>query len=140
MRSSLRIAAGVAGAVAGFVVTFLLLEFGGFGNRADPITSGLLAVFVYAPIGAVTGLVIATRLAMRSSGENAGSLTRNSLKALGVVIILCVTAVGAYAVYAYSTATPWLNRNGGTPLLLFEVRLPAGVAVPQAAERIKIEL
>ncbi len=139
MRSSLRIAAGVAGAVAGFVATFATFALLDLGNRADPITSGLVALFVYSPIGAIAGLVLATKLAMRSGSENAGSLARNSLKTLGVVVLLCVAGIGAYLAYAYATATPWLNRNGGTPLLIFEVRLPAGVAVPQA-ERIKVEL
>ncbi len=53
MKSSLRIAAGIAGAVAGFIATIGLLELTGFGNRADPITTGLVALFVIAPIGAV---------------------------------------------------------------------------------------
>jgi len=70
MRGWLRIAAGVVGAVAGFIATLLLLELGGFGNRADLITSGLLALF-----GAIAGLVLATRLATRVDGS-AGSLAR----------------------------------------------------------------
>lgn len=141
MKSSSRIAAGVAGAVAGFVATFSLFALLDLDNRADPVTSGLLALFVYSPIGAIAGLVLATKLTMRSgNAENNGSLARNSLKALGVLVLLCVTAGATYLAYAYATATPWLNRNGNNPLLLFEVRLPQGIAVPQSAQGIKIEL
>ena len=51
MKSSSRIAAGVAGAVAGYVAIFVLFSLLDLGNRADPITSGLLALFVYSPMG-----------------------------------------------------------------------------------------
>jgi hypothetical protein len=55
------------------------LELVGFGNRADPITSGLLALLVFAPAGAVAGLV--TRLGMDwRNAKNAGGLAVNSLK------------------------------------------------------------
>jgi hypothetical protein len=91
MKSSLRIAAGVAGAVAGFIATIGMLELGDFGNRADPITTGLFAVFVIAPCGAIAGLVLATKLASQGD-NNAGGLARNSLKSLGVTVLLCVAA------------------------------------------------
>ena len=111
MKASVRIAAGVAGAVAGFVATFATFALLDLGNRADPITSGLLALLVYSPIGAIVGLVLATKLAMRSGDENPGSLACNSLKALGLVVLLCATGIGAYLAYAYARATPWLNRK-----------------------------
>jgi hypothetical protein len=141
MKNSSRIAAGVAGAVGGYVATFVLFALLDFGNRADPITSGLLALFVYSPIGAIAGLVLATKLTMRSgNAENTGGLARNSLKSLGVVVVLCVAAGTGYYIYAVTTATPWLNPNASNPLLLFEVRLPAGVTVPNSPQGITIEL
>ncbi|MBB4380910.1 hypothetical protein SAMN05216573_102320 [Bradyrhizobium sp. Rc3b] len=141
MKNSSRIAVGVAGAVAGYVAIFVLFSLFDFGNRADPITSGLLGLFVYSPIGAIAGAVFANWL-VRRSGHDAGngSIARNSLKSLGVVVLLCVAGIGIYVAYAYATATPWLNRNGGNPLLVFEVRFPAGVAVPTSAQGITIEL
>jgi len=139
MKSSLRIAAGIAGAVAGFIATIGLLELTGFGNRADPITTGLVALFAIAPIGAVIGLVLATKLATRKD-DNSGGLARNSLKSLGVVVLLCLAAGVTYSVYAYTTATPWLNPNASNPLLVFEVRFPAGVVVPTSPQGIAIEL
>ncbi|AWM00678.1 hypothetical protein [Bradyrhizobium amphicarpaeae] len=141
MKSSSRIAIGVVAAVAGYVTTFVLLSLFDFGNRADPITSGLLGLFVYSPIGAIAGAVLANWLVARSGNDTSkGSVTRNSLKSLGVVVLLCVAGIGIYIAYAYATATPWLNRNGANPLLVFEVRFPAGIAVPTSAQGITIEL
>ena len=49
MKNSLQVAGGVVGAVVGFIATLLILELVGFGNRADPIMSGILALLVFAP-------------------------------------------------------------------------------------------
>ena len=70
MKNALPIFGGVAGAVAGFVATLLVLELGGFGNKADPITSGLLALAVLAPAGAVAGLVARRRTHPNSGPGN----------------------------------------------------------------------
>jgi hypothetical protein len=141
VKNSLQVAGGVVGAVVGFIATLLILELVGFGNRADPIMSGIVALLVLAPLGAIAGLVVGTALAARLRGrENTGGLLRNSVKALAVVVALCVAAGTAYYVYAVTTATPWLNPNAATPLLVFEVRLPAGAALPGSARDIAIEL
>lgn len=147
MKNSSRIAVGVLGAVAGYVASFVLLSLFDFGNRADPITSGLLGLFVYAPIGAIGGAVFASWLVTRPGKETSNDsvarndgVARNSLKSLGVVALLCVAGIGIYLGLAYMTATPWLNRNGANPLLLFEVRFPAGFKVPASAQGITIEL
>lgn len=139
MKNLRQIAGGVAGAVAGFVAVLLILELTNFGNRADPITTGLLALLVLAPAGAIAGLVLGTKLAMRGR-DNAGGLVGNSLKAFAVVVALCVAGGTAYYAYAVSTATPWLNPNAATPLLVFEVRLPAGSALPNSASEVAVEL
>jgi hypothetical protein len=141
VKNSLQVAGGVVGAVMGFIATLLILELVGFGNRADPIMSGILALLVLAPLGAIAGLVLGTTLATRlRGGESTGGLLRNSLKALAIVVALCVAAGTSYYIYAVTTATPWLNPNAATPLLVFEVRLPAGTASPNSARDIAIEL
>ncbi|WP_041748396.1 hypothetical protein [Bradyrhizobium cosmicum] len=141
MKNSSRIAVGVAGAVAGYVATFMLFSLLDFGNRADPITSGLLGLFFYSPIGATAGAVLASWLVTRSgTGADNGGVARNSLKSLGVVVLLCAVGIGIYIAYAYTTATPWLNPNASNPLLMFEVRFPAGVTVPTSPQGITIEL
>jgi hypothetical protein len=141
MKNPLQILGGVAGAVAGYLATLLLLELAGFGNSADPILSGILALAVFAPAGSIAGLVIGTWLAMRLRGrEHAGGLAANSLKAFGVVVVLCAAAGAAYYWYALATATPWLNPNAANPLLQFEVRLAAGTALPTSASEVAVEL
>ena len=138
MKNSRQIAGGVAGAVTGFVAVLLILGLTNFGNPADPIASGLLALLVLAPAGAIAGLVLGTKLAMRGR-ENAGGLVGNSLKAFAALVALCAAAGTAYYFYAVTTATPWLNPNAATPLLVFEVRLPAGTVLP-GPRQIAIEL
>ena len=141
MKNKLTIFSGVIGAIAGFVAALLLFELLSSGNRADPIASGLFALFVVGPAGAIAGLVLCTRLAMRLRNKtSAGGLAANSFKAFAVVIGLVVASGVAYYVYAVNTATPWLNPNAANPLLLFEVRLPAGSALPASAKDIAIEL
>ena len=141
MKNSLQVAGGVVGAVAGFVATLLLLELVGFGNRADPITSGMLALLGFAPAGAIAGLLLGTMLAGRlRAGENTGGLLRNSLKAFAALLALCAAAGGAYYVYAINTATPWLNPNAPNPILQFEVRLPAGTTLPASTREVAIDL
>jgi hypothetical protein len=131
VKNSLQIAGGVVGAVIGFIGTLLALELVGFGNRADPVGSGLLALFVFAPAGAIAGLVTGTTLAMRMRGGD---------NTFGALIVLCVAAGAAYYVYAVTSATPWLNPNAANPVLEFEVRLPAGMASPNSTRDIAIEL
>jgi len=141
VKNSLQVAGGVVGAVVGFIATLLILELVSFGNKADPIMSGILALLVIAPLGAIAGLVLGTTLATRLRGEeNTGTLLRNSLKALAVVVALCVAAGTSYYFYAVTTATPWLNPNAATPLLVFEIRLPAGTTLPNSVRDIAIEL
>ena len=141
LKNSLQVAGGVVGAVIGFVATLLLLELAGFGNPADPITSGMLALLVFAPGGAIAGLLFGTALARRlHGGENSDGLFRNSMKATAVLIGLCAAAGASYYVYAVTTATPWLNPNAPNPLLVFEVRLPVGATLPASAGDITAEL
>ena len=141
MKNSFPILGGIAGAVTGFFATMLALELIGFGNRADPIASGMLVLLVFAPAGAVAGLVLGTLVAMRlRRPQDGGGLIGNSFKAFAGLVVLIATVGGLYLWYAISTATPWLNPNAATPLLQFEVRLPAGAALPASPGDVKIEL
>jgi hypothetical protein len=139
----MKILLGIIGAVLGFIAALAICELGGFGNKADPIMSGLIALFVFGPIGAAAGAVLGTKLAMnlrREQGATAGGgLAKNSLKALGVVVGLVAISGTLYYAYAVWTATPWLNPNAATPVLQFEIRLAPGVALP-ATKDIRFDL
>jgi len=68
------------GAVVGFIVKLLILELVGFGNRADTIMSRILALLVFAPLGALACVVLSTMLARRlRGGESTGGVLRNGL-------------------------------------------------------------
>ena len=69
----------------------------------------------------------------------AGSHATASRRSLLSVVLVAV-GVGSYTFYAIQTATPWLNPNAANPLLLFEVRLPAGTVLPASTRDIKTEL
>ena len=141
LKNSLQVAGGVVGAVIGFVATLLLLELIGFGNWADPIMSGALALLLFAPCGAIAGLLLGTALARRlRGGRDSEGLFHSSMKASAVLIALCAATGASYYIYAITTATPWLNPNAPNPLLVFEVRLPAGTALPGSTSDIAAEL
>jgi hypothetical protein len=141
MKKSLPILGGIIGAVFGYLATLLMLELVGAGNRADPILSGMLALFVFGPAGSIAGLVIGAWLGIRMRGrDDAGGLAANSFKAFAVLVAVIAAVGAAYYFYALATATPWLNPNAANPLLQFEVRLPAGAALPTSARDIAIEL
>ncbi len=138
MENSLQVAGGIVGAVIGFVATLLLLELFGFGNLADPIMPGMLAL-VFAPCGAVAGQLLGTAATRWLRGGEAG-LSRSGMTASAVLIGLCAAAAASYYVYAVTTATPWLNPNAPNPLLVFEIRLPAGSSLPDSASDITAKL
>lgn len=137
MGKGLPVILGIIGAVLGFFGALLLLELVGFGNPADPIASGLIALFLSGPAGAIGGLLLGVRIGRSLRGDaGAGSFGGTSLKALAIVIGLIVAGGGGYALYALSTATPWLKPAG--MVLQFEVRLPQGAAMP--ARDVKADL
>ena len=141
MKNALPIILGVVGALLGFVGGLWLHELLGFANRADPIMSGMIALIVFGPAGGVAGLLLGTKIGRSLRGQEAAdSFGKSSLKALGIVVAAVAILGGGYYVYALTTATPWLNPNQGNPVLQFEVRLPAGAAMPASARDIRIEL
>jgi hypothetical protein len=159
---------GIIGAVVGFTAGIFLMEVLGFDNRHDPIMSGLLALFVFGPAGAIGGVYLFIRLAMRVRGQTAAvasatgqpatteaqaggaaampaadtpkppGVARTGLKAIGIVLALVVVVGGGFAWYEYSTATPWL-RPGGVSMQ-FEIRLAEGVGIPASPQDLSVLL
>lgn len=138
MKNPVYLLGGMVGAVVGYIAGVLAFDRLG-SNPHDPIASGLLAMLVFGPIGAIAGIVLGTKLVMRLCRRvGSGSVAGNSLKSLGVVVALVAGIGTIYYVYAVSVATPWLNPNAANPVLQFEIRLPAGAPLP--VQPITVEL
>lgn len=70
----MNILVGIIGAAAGFVAGIFVYDVLGVANKADPIASGLLALFVFGPAGAVGGVFLFTWLVMRIRGRPTGEV------------------------------------------------------------------
>ncbi len=150
-RNGLSIFLGIVGAVLGFVGALALAPY----NRMDPIASGLIALFVFGPIGAAFGAwagisfgkwrrggeaasgtsaeaAAGTAPAPRPQSEapDLGALLQKVTKRLFIALAL-FGAIGAL-IYALqgSDAPVQLNPSGPNPVLQIEVRLPAGAPMP----------
>src|SRR5690606_35378277 len=109
MKTTVAVIAGVVGAVLGFIGALVLLELVGFAIPAGPILTGLMALLVFAPLGAIAGLLLGVKVALHIGGETrAGNLRRQSLKVFAVSGLGVLIAGGGYLAYSLATATPWL--------------------------------
>lgn len=135
----MNILVGAIGAVVGFLAGLSLFAISGADNSADPIASGMIALFVFGPAGAIGGVFLFTWLAVHLRGQTAPApgVAKSSLKAIGLVVVLVAVIGGLWAWYAIATATPWLKP--ANIVLQFELRLPPGAPTPQRGD-IAIEL
>jgi len=140
-RNELAILLGIVGAVAGYFGTLVLLNLPASHTSGDAVIgAALIVLFVVCPIGAIVGLLIGVWIGrnLRGGEKAAGeSTTKTAVKTLAIVLTATVIGVGAYAIYEFSIATPWLRP--GNVRLQFEVRLPPGAAVPPEQD-VKAEL
>ena len=98
--------------------------------------SGYFAVFIGGPIGGVLGLVLGPALVLRRAGHR-------SLGALGsrlTLVIVGVVAIGGAVLGGFWILRPILNSGGPPPQLVFEIRLPAGAALPSTSSNWSVEL
>ena len=103
---------------------------------------GLLALFVFAPAGAIAGLVLGTELAMRMrGGRMAAVLPATASKHFGTLIVASAPPPAPLTMSMPSRPPhPGSTQTPPNPILVFEVRLPAGTALPTSARDIAIEL
>lgn len=140
---------GIVGAVLGFVGALALAPY----NRMDPIASGMIALFVFGPMGALAGAFLGAWLGGRGRGTEAsaastqpaadapsaasppseaadlGALSRKVTKGLVIAIAAAAALVAVYF-NLNSDAPVQLNPAGPNPVLQLEVRLPAGAPMP----------
>src|SRR6476646_9227855 len=116
--------AGVVGACIGWLVTGFaadaILSVGGMsdinGGRA------MVAFFTFAPFGALAGLILGVWLAVRKRTGNWSFAPVAGYSAF--VVLLCVGIGAVYVGYLY-LSDDILVHNGPSPILRFEIRLPA---------------
>ena len=96
--------------------------------------SGYFAVFIGGPIGALAGLVLGAWLVLRRAGiKGAAAAGRIGLVFGGVVLIAAVTLGALWLM------RPLVNANGPAPRLVFEIRLPPGVAAPPSRDAVELQ-
>jgi hypothetical protein len=101
--------------------------------------SGYFAVFIGGPLGGLAGMVLGALLVLRRAQQRTGE-RRGGAIAGGVALVLVgVVGVAAAGLGAFWLMRPLVNANGPAPQLVFEIRLPPGVA-PPARERDAVEL
>ena len=101
--------------------------------------SGYFAVFIGGPVGGLVGLVLGAMLVLRRAQQRTRE-RRGGAIAGGVALVLVgVVGVAAAGLGVFWLMRPLVNANGPAPQLVFEIRLPPGVA-PPARERDAVEL
>lgn len=69
----MNILVGIVGAVVGFFAGLFVFDISGLSDKYDPIASGMTALFVFGPAGAVAGVFLGTWLLMRMRGLRAAT-------------------------------------------------------------------
>lgn len=138
MTTLIAILGGLAGLVVGWVgAAALAIAISGYFGVSDfEGARGMAAVFFYGPMGGAIGLIIGAWLALRlRAGTKVGG------KALAVrlpIVIAAIAGLAAATVGGLYWFSPVLNPNGPSPRLAFEIKLPAGSAVPDGGTSVTL--
>lgn len=132
------ILAGIAGAlgggVLGFAASYILVPL--LRIPAMEGQAGMFALFLCVPIGAAIGFVLGAVWLLRRRGVRGfGPLVGH----LAIVVGGTAAVVWGVHWYLFVKAEP-LNPSGPAPQLSFELRLPAGAALPSSLQQITIYL
>jgi len=124
----LALVAGVVGGGLGFGLGMVAagLVAAALGITSFEGASGYFAVFIGGPIGGLLGLVLAPLLVLRRAGHRSAAALAGRI----ALVFVGVVAIGAAALGAFWGMRPIVNANGPAPQLVFEIRLPPGVAPP----------
>lgn len=96
--------------------------------------SGYFAVFIGGPVGGLVGLVLGAWLVLRRAGLKGAAVAGRVGLVFGGVVLLAAAGLGAVWLMR-----PLVNANGPAPRLVFEIRLPPGVAVPPSRDRVELQ-
>lgn len=127
MRAFWAVLTGLSGSVVGFFVLGLIGLLGAGDPGAN--TSGgaeMQAVMALAPVGGVIGAIAGLYLALRKggSGGKAGSL-KAAIQPLIAIVIVGAVLLAVYFSQFHHSFAPQFSTDAGTPLVKFEIRVPA---------------
>ena len=91
--------------------------------------SGYFAVFIGGPVGGLAGLVLGAWLVLRRAGLKGAAVAGRIALVFGGVVLIAAAGIGAVWLMR-----PLVNANGPAPRLVFEIRLPPGVAAPSTRD------
>jgi hypothetical protein len=130
---------GIVGAVFGWIVTGFAADALLAVTGMSDINGGraMVAFFTFAPFGAVAGLILGVWLVLR---RRTGNRSFAHLAGYSALVVLLCAGVGAATVgYLYLT-DDILVHNGPSPVLRFEIRLPATATLPSDLDGVKVDL
>lgn len=96
--------------------------------------SGYFAVFIGGPVGGLAGLVLGAWLVLRRAGLKGAAVAGRIGAVFGGVVLVAAAAIGAFWFMR-----PLVNANGPAPRLVFEIRLPPGVAAPPSRDIVELQ-
>jgi hypothetical protein len=96
--------------------------------------SGYFAVFIGGPVGGVVGLGLGAWLVLRRAGLRGAALAGRIGLVFGGVVLVATAGLGAFWM-----VRPLVNANGPAPRLVFEIRLPPGVAAPTSRDVVELQ-
>lgn len=133
--------AGILGAAIGFVAA---LFAGDIVTRMMGVSDfeggrGMLLVFVIGPAGGLVGLIagVTTAFVLRSRGVDTGGVV---VKVIGMIVLIAACLAAAPRLYGVLFPPDMLGTGNNHPVIDFELRLPAGVAVPADRQLVRVTL
>ena len=96
--------------------------------------SGYFAVFIGGPLGGLAGLVVGAWLVLRRAGLSGAAVAGRIGLVFAGVVLLSAAGIGAFWLMR-----PLVNANGPAPRLVFEIRLPPGVAAPPSRDVVELQ-
>jgi len=135
----LAVLAGIAGAALGWIVTGIAADavLGALGMSAINGGRAMVAFFTFGPFGGIAGLILGIWLVLRSHGGYRGF---GNLAGRGALVAAGILALAAAVIGAFYLSDDQLAHNSLPPQAKFEIRFPAGTALPAKLEGLRIDL
>lgn len=133
----LALLAGIAGAVIGYIasgsLTAVIANLAGMSNFEGAV--GFFAFLGIGPIGGLVGLIAGVWIVLHRRGFRAGEIAGRGVLVIAGIVVLAAGTL-AFMYFQRDIIAP----NSLPPQLMFEIRLPPGVAAPANQNDVAIML